>query len=212
MPLQHCGHEGAHACRVCWFSGKAQTQFADIRMVSTHRVVFIMFKKIKNPVACEMRSVIHFFNMKNMKPTEIHQLCDLYGEHAMSISMVWKWVQLFNEDAKMCMMNCGAADCLWWLKIWCVHLKRRLDKKTIHHYITFPAFPQISLWLLHEIVSDKLKFRKSCALDAEDAYRRTQIETEGQYIGLSDTIQWGGRKILEPCSHRERDMGVTRSP
>jgi len=50
-------------------------------------------KKIENPTACDMRSVICFLNVKNMKPAEIHhQLCDLYGEHAMSSSMVWRWV------------------------------------------------------------------------------------------------------------------------
>ena len=44
-----------------------------------------MFKKIENPTACEMLSVIRFLNAKNMKPAEIHrQLCDVYGEHAMS--------------------------------------------------------------------------------------------------------------------------------
>jgi hypothetical protein len=47
--------------------------------------VFITFKKIENPAACEMRSVICFLNAKNMKLAEIHcQLCDVYGEHAMS--------------------------------------------------------------------------------------------------------------------------------
>ena len=35
-----------------------------------------------------MRSVIRFLNAKNMKPAEIHQLCDVYGEHAMSSSVV----------------------------------------------------------------------------------------------------------------------------
>ena len=44
-----------------------------------------------------MRSVIRFLNAKNKKPAEIHQLCDVYGEHAMSSSMVWRWVWLFNE-------------------------------------------------------------------------------------------------------------------
>jgi hypothetical protein len=45
-----------------------------------------------------MRSVIRFLKAKNMKPAEIHrQLCDVYGEHAMSSSMVWRWVRLFNE-------------------------------------------------------------------------------------------------------------------
>ena len=33
-----------------------------------------------------------------MTPAEIHrQLCDAYGEHAMTSSMVWRWVRLFNE-------------------------------------------------------------------------------------------------------------------
>jgi len=48
-----------------------------------------MFKKTENPAACEMRSVIRFLNAKNMTPAEIHrQLCDMYGEHAKSSSMV----------------------------------------------------------------------------------------------------------------------------
>jgi hypothetical protein len=28
------------------------------------------------------------------------QLCDVYGEHAMSSSMVRRWVRLFNEGCK----------------------------------------------------------------------------------------------------------------
>ena len=80
-------------------------QFADIRTPFTHRAVCLMFKKIENPTACEMRSVIRFLNAKNMKPAEIRQLCDVYGEHAMS-TVVARWVQLFNEDVKMCMMIC----------------------------------------------------------------------------------------------------------
>ena len=55
--------------------------------------VFIMFKKIENPTTCEMRSEIRFLNAKNMKLGEIRrQLCDVYGEHAMSSSVVQKWV------------------------------------------------------------------------------------------------------------------------
>ena len=47
-----------------------------------------------------MRSVIRVLNVKNMKPAEIRQLCDVYGEHAMSSSVVWRWVRLFNEGHK----------------------------------------------------------------------------------------------------------------
>jgi len=56
-----------------------------------------MFKKIENPTACEMRSVIRLLNAKNMTPAETHQLCDVYGEHAMSSSVVQRWVRLFND-------------------------------------------------------------------------------------------------------------------
>ena len=56
-----------------------------------------MIKKIENPAACEIRPVIHFLNAKNMTPAEIRQLCNVCGEHAMSSSMVQRWVQLFNE-------------------------------------------------------------------------------------------------------------------
>ena len=39
LPLQRCGQDGAYVCQDCWFYGKAQTQFADIRMVFTHCAV-----------------------------------------------------------------------------------------------------------------------------------------------------------------------------
>jgi transposase len=57
-----------------------------------------MFKKIKKPAACEMRSVIRFLNARNMKPADIHRkICEVYGEHAMSESMVKRWVRHFND-------------------------------------------------------------------------------------------------------------------
>jgi hypothetical protein len=44
-----------------------------------------MSKKIEKPAACEMRSVIRFLNARNMNPADIRrQLCEVYGEHAMS--------------------------------------------------------------------------------------------------------------------------------
>ena len=57
-----------------------------------------MFKKIENPATCEIRTVIRFLNAKNMTPAEIlRPLCDVYGEHVMSSSVVRRWVRLFNE-------------------------------------------------------------------------------------------------------------------
>ena len=67
-----------------------------------------MFKKIENPAACAMRPVIRLLNAKNMTPAEIHrQLCDMYGEHAMSSSMVWRWVRLFNEGRENVHEECA---------------------------------------------------------------------------------------------------------
>jgi transposase len=60
-----------------------------------------MFNKIQNSTASEMWSVIRFLNAKNVTLAEIHrQLCDVYGDHAMSSSVVWRWVRLFNEGRK----------------------------------------------------------------------------------------------------------------
>jgi transposase-like protein len=50
-----------------------------------------------------MRPVIRFLNARNMKPAEIHrQLCEVYGEHAVSDSMVRRWVRRFNEGRGKC--------------------------------------------------------------------------------------------------------------
>jgi transposase len=60
-----------------------------------------MFKKIEKPAACEMPSAICFLNTRNMNPADIHhQLCEVYGEHAKSDSMVRMWVRHFNEGRK----------------------------------------------------------------------------------------------------------------
>jgi hypothetical protein len=59
----------------------------------------------------------------------------------------------------MCMMIRGTADRLWLMKI------------TIYCFDTFPAFPRISRSLLHEILSDKLRFRNFFfTLGAEHVY------------------------------------------
>jgi len=57
-----------------------------------------MFKTIEGAADCEIRSVIHFLNARNVLPSEIHhQICQVYGDNAMSDGMVRKWVRMFNE-------------------------------------------------------------------------------------------------------------------
>jgi len=57
-----------------------------------------MFKIIGGAADCEMRSVIRFLNARNVLQIEIHhQICQVYGDNAMSDGMVRKWVRMFNE-------------------------------------------------------------------------------------------------------------------
>jgi hypothetical protein len=63
--------------------------------------MFKRFKKIKMPAAHEIQSIIRFLNARNMKLADIHcQLCEVYGEHAMSDSMLRRWVRYFNEGTE----------------------------------------------------------------------------------------------------------------
>ena len=57
-----------------------------------------MFKTIGGAADCKIRSVIRFLNAGNVLISEIHrQICQVYGDNAMSDGMVWKWVWMFNE-------------------------------------------------------------------------------------------------------------------
>jgi len=57
-----------------------------------------MFKTIEGAADCEIRSVIHFVNARNVLPSKIHhQNCQVYGDNEMSDSMVRKWVGMFYE-------------------------------------------------------------------------------------------------------------------
>jgi len=57
-----------------------------------------MFKTIEGAADCEIRSVIRFLNARNVLRSEFHhQICQVYGDNAMSDGMVRKWVRMFNE-------------------------------------------------------------------------------------------------------------------
>jgi len=56
-----------------------------------------MCKTTEGAADREKRSVICFLNARNVLPTEIHhQICQVYGDNAMSDGMVRKWVRMFN--------------------------------------------------------------------------------------------------------------------
>jgi histone-lysine N-methyltransferase SETMAR len=124
-----------------------------------------MFKKIENPAACEMRSVIRFLNAKNMKSAEIHrQICDVCGEHATSSSMVWRWVRLFNEGRENVRydLRSGRLSVVNEDLVCAVEEKIRGNRQFTIMSLSM-HFSKISRSHFHEIVSDKLKFWKLCA-------------------------------------------------
>jgi len=56
-----------------------------------------MFKTIEGAADCEIRFVIRFLNSRNMLRSEIHhQICQVYGDNALSDGMVRKWVRMLN--------------------------------------------------------------------------------------------------------------------
>ncbi|KFM67667.1 hypothetical protein X975_22289, partial [Stegodyphus mimosarum] len=56
-----------------------------------------MFKIIKSPATCEVRSVIRFSLARNLPAADIHrQICEVYGATAMSEGKVIKGVRDFN--------------------------------------------------------------------------------------------------------------------
>ena len=57
-----------------------------------------VFKTIEGATDCEIRSVICFLSARNVLPSEIHhQICQVYGNNAMSDGMVRKCVRMFND-------------------------------------------------------------------------------------------------------------------
>jgi len=57
-----------------------------------------MAKRIENPADCEIRAVIRFLQAKNIQPADIHRhVCEVYGEGAMSDSMVRRWCWQFES-------------------------------------------------------------------------------------------------------------------
>jgi hypothetical protein len=57
-----------------------------------------MSKQIENPAECEVRAVVPFMNVQNVRPIEIYrQLIAVHGEGVMNESNVRKWCWMFNE-------------------------------------------------------------------------------------------------------------------
>ncbi|GBO11776.1 hypothetical protein AVEN_272294-1 [Araneus ventricosus] len=121
--------------------------------------------RIADPADCEVRSVIRFSNAKKVKPAEIHrQLVEIYIENVMTDGMVRKWVRQFNDgrtnvhdearSGRPSVVNDGLVAK--------VNEKIRENRRfTIR--MLFDEFPEISKTVLHEIVTNRLNYRKLCS-------------------------------------------------
>ncbi|GBN20318.1 hypothetical protein AVEN_97476-1 [Araneus ventricosus] len=124
-----------------------------------------MFKTVADPADCEVCSVIRFLNAKKVKPAEIHrQLVEIYGENVMTDVMVRKWVWQFNDgrtnvhdkarNGRPSVVNDGLVAK--------VNEKIRENRRfTIR--MLFNEFPEILKTVLHEIVTNRLNYRKLCS-------------------------------------------------
>lgn len=116
------------------------------------------------PADCKIRSV-KFFNTQNMAPIEIHrQLCQVYGPDIMNKQMVRRWYRQFSEgrqnvhDVERSGQPSLVTDNLVeQVRQHIVENRRFMITELSSH------FPQISRFLVHEIVTKHLLFKKVCA-------------------------------------------------
>jgi len=121
-----------------------------------------MFKTIEWAADCEIRSVIRVLNARNVVPSEIHhQICQVYGDNAMSDGMVRKWVPMFNEgrenvydEARSGRPSTVNDDLVRKVN------ERVRDNRSFTISDLSLHFPQISRTLLYDIVSSHLSYRR----------------------------------------------------
>ena len=121
-----------------------------------------MFKTIEGAADCEIRSVIRFLNARNVLPSEIHhQICQVYGDNAMSDGMVRKWVRMFNEGRENvhdeARSGCPSLVNDDWVRK--VNKRLRHDRRVTMSDLSL-HFPQISRTLLYDIVNCHLGYRR----------------------------------------------------
>jgi hypothetical protein len=114
---------------------------------------------------------------------DVHrQLCEVYGEHAMSDSVVRRWVRHFNEWRKKVHddTRSGRSSVVHEDLVRAMEEKNQDNRRFTISSLSL-CFPQISRSLVHKIVSHKLRFRKLCSRWVPKLLRgRTQTETAGQ--------------------------------
>jgi len=121
-----------------------------------------MFKTTEGTADCEIRSVIRFLNARNVLPSEIHhQICQVYGDNAMSDGMVRKWVRMLNEGRENVHdeARSGGPSLVSDDLVRKVNERVRDDRLFTISDLSL-HFPQISRTRLYDIVSSHLGYRR----------------------------------------------------
>ena len=122
-----------------------------------------MAKPIDNPADCEIRAVIRFLQAKNIQPADIYrQVCEVYGEGAMSDSMVRRWCRQFesgrdnvHDDKCSSRPSVVTPDLVQQIEVKIRENRRFTDLAEF--------FPNVSWKTVRRIVTESLHFRKLCA-------------------------------------------------
>jgi len=123
-----------------------------------------MTAPIQSPAKCEVHSVIRFLNAKCERSAEIHkQITAVYG-NVMNWQNVTKWCREFSEgrtdvhDEQRSGRPSLISGCLLQETEGEIRTNRRVAIRELHHII-----PEVSKTTIHEAVTEKLAYRKSCA-------------------------------------------------
>ena len=114
-----------------------------------------MFKTIEGDADCEIRYVIRVLNAMIVLPSEIHyEICQVYGNNAMSDGMVRKWVRMFNEGRENVHdeARSGRPSLMNDDLVRRVNERVRDDRRFTVSNLSL-HFPQISRTVLYDIVS-----------------------------------------------------------
>jgi len=125
-----------------------------------------MFKTIEGTADCEIRSVIRFLNARNVIPSEIlQQICQVYGDIAMSDGMVRKWVRMFNEGRENLYdeARSGSPSLVNDDLVRKVNERVRDDTRFTISDLSL-HLPQILMTVLYDIVSSHLVYRRPCSM------------------------------------------------
>ncbi|GBN44560.1 hypothetical protein AVEN_163219-1 [Araneus ventricosus] len=123
-----------------------------------------MFKTIADQADCEVCSVIRFLSAKNVKPAEIHrQLVEIYGENV--VLMKWLGIGFDNSmmNAPMFMTKHGVGDLLVNDGLVAKVNEKIRENSRFTIKMLCDEFPHISKIVLHEIVTNRLNYRKLCS-------------------------------------------------